>query len=133
MSEPLFRFSDARRRHPEVEAFFAVVADPMRVMAEPWFERLRAAGSDIREVMHDGNPTACVEDAAFAYVGAYRNHVSMGFYQGVDLPDPAGLLEGGGRRMRHLKLRPGLSIDEAALDGLIKAAHADMLRRIDRR
>ncbi|HJV43857.1 DUF1801 domain-containing protein [Caulobacter sp.] len=127
----LFRFSNAMARHPEVEAWFSNGDEPMRRMVQPWFERMRQAGADVRELLHDGHPTACVEDAAFAYVDAFTAHVNLGFYEGASLPDPAGLLEGTGKRMRHVKLRWGQSLDEAALAALIAAAHGDMRRRVD--
>lgn len=126
----LFRFASAVRRHPEVEAWFSA-DDPLRRLVEPWFERLRASGGDVRELLHDGHPTACVDDAAFAYVDAFAAHASIGFYTGASLPDPGRLLEGTGKRMRHVKLRWGQPIDEAALVELIAAAHADMRRRVD--
>lgn len=126
----LFRFSGAVRRHAEVEAWFSA-DDPLRQLVHGWFERLRASGEDVREVLHDGHPTACVDDAAFAYVDAFSAHASIGFYEGASLPDPAGLLEGAGKRMRHVKLRWGQQIDESALIALIAAAHADTRRRVD--
>ncbi|HWT51475.1 MAG TPA: DUF1801 domain-containing protein [Caulobacter sp.] len=100
-------------------------------MAAAWFERLRASGPDVRELLHDGHPTACVEDAAFAYVDAFAAHASIGFHEGASLPDPAGLLEGSGKRMRHVKLRWGRPVDAAALVALITAAHRDMRARVD--
>jgi len=126
----LFHFPSARRRDPEVEAWFAV-GDPLRGLVEPWFGLLRAAGSDVRELIHDGRPTACVEDAAFAYVDAYRQHAGIGFFCGACLDDPLGLLEGAGKRMRHVKLRVDRRPDEDALAGLIAAAYRDMRRRLD--
>ena len=126
----LFRFASATRRHPEIEAWFSS-DDPLRQLVLAWFERLRASGDDVRELLHDGHPTACVEDAAFAYVDAFAAHAAIGFYEGASLPDPAGLLEGGGKRMRHVKLRWGQPLDEAALADLIAAAHRDMRRRVD--
>ncbi|MGA0604248.1 DUF1801 domain-containing protein [Caulobacter sp. KR2-114] len=125
----LMRFPSAVRRDPAVEAWFD--AGDLRLMAQPWFERLRAAGPDVRELMHDHCPTACVEDAAFAYVGAFTAHVNIGFFAGAALPDPAGLLQGAGKRMRHVKLRWGEPADEPALKALIAAAYADMRRRVD--
>ena len=125
----LFRFSGATPRHPEVEAWLAG-QDPMRVVARPWFERIRTLGPDVRELLHDGHPTACVEDAAFAYVDAFSAHASIGFYEGASLPDPARLLEGGGKRMRHVKLRWGSPPNEAALRDLIGAAYVDMRKRV---
>jgi hypothetical protein len=91
---------------------------------------MRKCGADVRELMHDGCPVACVADAPFAYVNVFRAHVNVGFFQGASLPDPAGLLEGNGKRMRHVKLRPEAPIDEAALDALIEGAYVDMEWRL---
>ena len=99
-------------------------------MAQPWFERMRACGADVRELLHDGHPTACVQDAAFGYVDAFSAHVNVGFFFGAALDDPAGLLEGSGKRMRHLKLRWGQQVNVAALNALIAAAYADIRHRL---
>lgn len=80
--------------------------------------------------MHDGHPTACVGDAAFAYVDAHKAHVAIGLYAGAALPDPIGLLGGAGKRMRHVKLRRGQPVDEGALRALLAAAYADMRARV---
>jgi hypothetical protein len=125
----LFRFSDARHRHPAVEAWLAA-GDPLRQLAGGWFEVLRACGPDVREVIHDHQPTACVDDAAFAYVDAFTGHANLGFFFGASLPDPAGLLQGAGKRMRHIKLRPGQLPDPAAVQALIDAAYADIRERL---
>ena len=69
-------------------------------------------------------------DAAFAYVNAFTAHVNVGFFCGAALPDPAGLLEGSGRFMRHVKLRPGRPVDAAVLQALIDAAYADVKLRL---
>jgi hypothetical protein len=126
----LFRFPSAVRRHPEVEAWFADPDNIMRQVALPWFERMRASGEDVRELIHDGCPTACAGEAAFAYVGAFAAHVTLGFYWGAELADPAGLLQGSGKRMRHAKVRWGERADEAALGALITAAYLDIRARV---
>ena len=125
----LFRFPGAMRRDPAVEAWFAR-AEPLRGFALPWFERMRGCGADVRELIHDGCPTACVDDAAFAYVGAFASHVNVGFFQGTELADPYALLEGTGKYMRHVKIRPGTAVDEAPLTQLIIDAYADVRRRL---
>jgi hypothetical protein len=125
----LFLFPSARRRHPDVEAWFSLT-DPLRVMAQVWFDRAKACGKDVQELLHDGYPVACVGEAVFVYVNAFKAHANIGFYCGAMLPDPAGLLEGEGKRMRHVKLRPGHKLDEAALQNLIRAAYADMRQRL---
>ena len=127
----LFRFSSAVPRDPEVEAWFSHGDAALRGLAKRWFDVLRASGPDVRELIHDGWPTACVADAAFAYVAAFQAHVNIGFYQGAGLTDPAGLLEGSGKRMRHVKVRWGQPVDEAGLTALIGQAYADMRRRLD--
>jgi hypothetical protein len=83
----------------------------------------------VRELFHDGHPTACVNDAAFAYVNAFRAHVNVGFFRGAEIADPEGLLEGTGRFMRHVKLRPGSPVDASALKRLIDTAYTDMRKR----
>ncbi|WP_304169986.1 DUF1801 domain-containing protein [Phenylobacterium aquaticum] len=125
----LMRFPSAVRRATDVDAWFATPNHELRRMAEPWFEQMRNCGADVRELLADGHPTACVGDAAFAYVDAFSAHANIGFFQGAALDDPAGLLEGAGKRMRHVKLRWGQPVDEAALGALIAAAYRDMQAR----
>ena len=126
----LFRFPDAVRRDPDIEAWFNAHSDELGAIAKFWFEVLRGCGDDVREILHDGHPTACVTDAAFAYVNAFKAHVNVGFFHGAELPDPDGLLEGTGKFMRHVKLRPEGDVNTTALLRLIKTAYADMKSRI---
>jgi hypothetical protein len=88
---------------------------------------MRRCGDDVRELLHDGLPTVCVDDAPFAYVGVFKDHVNVGFFHGASLADPAGLLEGTGKSMRHVKLRPGVAFNEKALEVLIAAAYRDIV------
>jgi hypothetical protein len=126
----LLRFSGAARRDPRIEAWFSDFADPFRLITRTWFERMRGCGDDVRELWHDGCPVACVGDAPFGYVNAFKAHASLGFFYGAMLADPAGLLEGAGKRMRHVKLRPGKKLDVEALNDLIAAAYHDIRRRL---
>ena len=126
----LLRFNNAARRDPRIEAWFSDFADPLRLMTRAWFERMRDCGADVRELLHDGCPVACVDDAPFGYVNAFKAHASVGLFHGAMLADPAGLLEGNGKRMRHVKLRPGKELDFEALSGLIAAAHHDIRQRL---
>jgi hypothetical protein len=128
--DDLMRFPSAAKRDRAIDEWLHAQRDDLRPLADEWFERMRQCGADVRELMHDGCPTACVGDAAFGYVGAYREHVNVGFYLGALLDDPARLLEGTGKRGRHVKLRPGREIDSAALARLIKAAYLDVRARL---
>ena len=105
-------------------------AGTLGTIARRWFDVLRDSGDDVRELLHDGRPTACVGDAAFAYVDVFNAHVNVGFFRGAELPDPHGLLEGNGRFMRHVKLRPDREVDAAALAMLIDLAYTDMKARL---
>jgi len=103
----------------------------LRSIATKWFVQMRRCGDDVRELMHDGCPVACVEDAPFGYVNSFKNHVNVGFFRGAKLDDPAGVLQGSGKRMRHVKLNPGRELNAAALSDLIDAAYMDIKARLD--
>src|SRR5688500_3795043 len=126
----LLRFPSAVERDPAIKAWMDEHPGELGAIAQRWFEVMRDCGDDVRELLHDGHPTACVADAAFAYVNAFKAHVNVGFFHGAELADPAGLLEGTGKHMRHVKLRPDGEIDAAALARLIESAYTDMKRRL---
>jgi len=125
----LFRLSGAEKRDPTIQEWLNK-SDASTATARTWFKKIRACGDDVLEVMHDGHPTACVGDAAFAYVNAFTAHVNVGFFRGATLPDPAGLLQGDGKYMRHVKLKPDTAVDVASLETLITAAYLDIRTRL---
>lgn len=124
------RFPGAVRRDPAVDAWMREHAGALGMIAKRWFEIMRGGGDDVRELLHDGHPTACVGEVAFGYVNAFTAHVNVGFFRGTEIADPKGLLEGTGRFMRHVKLRPARPPDAAALTQLIRAAYTDMKVRV---
>jgi hypothetical protein len=126
----LFRFSSSVRRDPAIEVWMHEHSGALGAIAQRWFEVMRDCGNDVRELLHDGHPTACVGEAAFAYVNAFTAHVNVGFFRGAEIADPEGLLEGTGKFMRHVKLRPERDVDAAALLRLIKTAYIDMKGRL---
>lgn len=126
----LFRFATARRRDPAVDAWFKAQPPELGFIAQTWFDEMRRCGPDVNELMHDGCPVACVGDVAFAYVNVFTSHVNVGFFKGADLDDPAQLLVGEGRKMRHIKLRPDAEPDAAAISHLIEDAYLDMRRKL---
>ena len=125
----LFRFPTAVKRDPAIENWMREHSGELGLIAERWFEVMRACGDDVRELLHDGHPTACVGDAAFGYVNKFTAHVNVGFFRGAEIADPESLLEGTGKFMRHVKLRPGDHINTTALKKLIETAYTDMKRR----
>jgi len=123
--------SGAVKSDPSIDAWLNERAPDLGAIARQWFARMRACGDDVRELMHDGCPVACVGDVPFGYVNVFRAHVNVGFFLGAALADPAGLLVGSGRRMRHVKVVPGADLNAAALAALIGAAYADIKSRLE--
>jgi hypothetical protein len=123
-------FEGAVKRDPDIDSWLDEQAPELSAIATMWFRRMRDRGDDVRELMHDGCPVACVGDTPFGYVNVFKAHVNVGFFLGADLDDPTGLLQGTGRRMRHVKVRPGVDVNVAALSALVDAAYAEVKSRL---
>jgi hypothetical protein len=126
----LFLFAAAIKRDPNVDVWFEKQPVELGAIARAWFDVMRECGDDVRELLHDGHPTACVGEAAFGYVNAFTSHVNIGFFDGTELADPKGLLQGEGKFMRHIKLRPGVDVDLDAVREMIETAYTDIKRRV---
>ena len=126
----LLRFSGSVQRNPAVDCWMKKHSGELGAIAQRWFEIMRQCGDDVRELLHDGHPTACVDGAAFGYVNAFTAHVNVVFFRGAEIADPEGLLEGTGRFMRHVKLKPGREVDARALGSLINVAYVDIKQRL---
>jgi hypothetical protein len=131
MKMEILRFDGVVARDPDIDAWLRDRAGELGDIAQEWFETMRKCGDEIREVLHDGCPVACLGDAPFGYVNVFTAHVNVGFFHGAALPDPARLLQGSGKFMRHVKLRPGTALDAAALRRLIDLAYADIKARVE--
>jgi len=132
MKTDLLRFDGAVERDPAIDAWMKEHAGELGAIAHRWFEVMRKCGDEVRELLHDGCPVACLGDAPFGYVNVFTSHVNVGFFQGAALRDPAGLLLGTGKFMRHVKLKPGPPTNDAELRRLIDAAYADIKERVER-
>jgi hypothetical protein len=128
--EKLLLFPSAVQRDPSIDAWFGAPDHELRRIVHPWFDLMRGCGADVRELLQDGHPTACVGEAPFGYVDAFSAHANVGFFHGAALDDPGGLLEGAGKCMRHVKLRWGRPVNAAALGELIAAAYRDIRLRL---
>ena len=128
--QELFRLSGSATHNPAVDRWFEEQPGELRSLARNWFEVMRACGDDVRELIHDGCPVACIADVPFAYVNTFKTRVNVGFFYGSMLEDRAGLLEGTGKRMRHVKLKPGFDFNTSALRALIAVAYVDVEARL---
>ena len=131
MRTDLLRFNGAVQRDPAIDMWLQERPRELGAIARQWFEVMRKCGDEVRELLHYGHPVACLGDAPFGYVNVFTSHVNVGFFHGAALPDPARLLQGDGKFMRHVKLRPGTAINTAALNSLIDAAYSDIKARVE--
>ena len=129
----ILRFKGATPHDPAIDTWLTTrPSAQLGRIAQHWFDRMRQCGDDVLELMHDGCPVACIGDVPFACVNVFRSHVNVGFFNGAALDDPTRLLEGSGKRMRHVKLRPGHETPAAPLRALISAAYLDGRHRAAR-
>ena len=131
MRTELLRFNGAVKRDPAIDAWLKEQAGELGAIADEWFEVMRKCGDEVRELLHDGCPVACLGDVPFAYVNVFTSHVNVGFFHGASLSDPDRLLQGSGKFMRHVKLRPGAAPNAAALGRLIRTAYSDIKARVE--
>ena len=131
MKTDILRFNGTVECDPAIDAWMKQHTGELGAIAQRWFEVMRECGDEVRELVHDGCPTACLGDAPFAYVNVFTAHVNVGFFQGASLPDPARLLQGTGKFMRHIKLKSGTPANAAALNTLIDAAYSDIKSRVE--
>jgi hypothetical protein len=127
----LLRFNGAVERDLAIDAWMKEHPGELGAIAHHWFEVMRKCGDEVRELLHDGCPVACLGDVPFAYVNVFTSHVNVGFFQGAALPEPARLLQGAGKFMRHVKLKPGTATPAAALSTLIETAYSDIKARVE--
>ena len=131
MRTEILRFNGAVERDSHIDRWMKEHAGDLGAIAQGWFEVMRKCGDEVRELLHDGCPVACLGDAPFGYVNIFKSHVNVGFFHGAALPDPAHLLQGTGKFMRHVKLRPGMPANTAALNRLIDLAYSDIKARVE--
>ena len=131
MRTKLLRFNGAVERDAAIDAWMNERAGELGAIAREWFELMRKCGDEVRELVHDGHPVACLGDVPFGYVNVFISHVNVGFFHGAALPDPARLLQGTGKFMRHVKLRPGTVTNAVALSRLINMAYWDIKARVE--
>ena len=127
----LFRLNGVVARDPAIDAWLEQHHGDLGATARLWFDRMRQCGDEVRELLHDGCPVACLGEFPFGYVNVFTSHVNVGFYRGSALPDPERILQGTGKFMRHVKIKSGAATNASALSKLIEQAYADMKARLE--
>jgi len=75
-----------------------------------------------------------IEDC-ICMIGVYRKHVNLQFTQGTELEDPFGVLQGAGKRMRHIKVKSLSDLNKPEIRAFLRQArtHAGLTRSRRRR
>ncbi len=115
----------------------ATFADLLQQAAEPLHAVMSALRSMILEIDAQAVETIRLGDRAatygvgprkmrdgYAYLMPHSRWVNLGFYDGASLDDPAGILEGTGKRLRHVKVRTVEAAGAEALRSLVAEAVA---------
>lgn len=117
------RVKATKPRDPAVEAYVkgqkGEVGETTRWLVDLVRETVPAS----TEAMYHGSPKFCLPDGTwFCYVATYTRHVNLGFVQGTTMDDPDGLLEGTGKRLRHVRLEGPRAVPKTKLVRLLKQA-----------
>ena len=113
------RYSGAVRRDPAIDAYARSVDAPLAVTISRLVSLVRSSVPGHDEVLFRGAPSFCIQGEPFCYLVGYPKHLKLGFCDGTALSDPAGLLRGKGKSMRHVRLAPGEPFPAAALVDLV--------------
>jgi hypothetical protein len=128
-----------------VETKYGTFEDLMAITAE----EMRPIATRLREIAFEVDPGAVevvrLGDRAatyglglkkmsqgYSYILPHQNWVNLGFYKGVDLPDPDGLLEGTGKKLRHVKVRSVEDAEKPEIRILMEEALAERKQALDR-
>jgi hypothetical protein len=95
MRTELLRFNGAVERDPAIDAWMKEHTGELGAIARRWFEVMRKCGDEVRDLLHDGCPVACLGNAPFGYVNVFTSHVNVGFFRSASLPDPSPLVARG--------------------------------------
>jgi len=87
----------------QVDAFVEQASPTVRPVLQDLRELVRRELPEAREEIKWGRPVYSLNHIV-CYLAADRDHANLGFYRGIELADPKGLLEGDGKKLRHIKV-----------------------------
>ena len=125
-NSPILSFSGAVKRDPAVQAWLDGQPEHLRALARPWFERMRACGDDVRELMHDGCPRYVSATPASATSTRSRPTPTWGSSEAQPCQTRLVCWWEPGKLGRHVKLAPQGAVNAAALEAVITAAYRNI-------
>lgn len=118
-------------RYGTFDELLEIAAPQIRPIAVRLREIVLEVDPDAVEVVRLGDRAATYGvgpkkmSEGYAYILPQKNWVNLGFYKGSDLPDPAGLMEGTGKKLRHVKVRAVEDAERPEIRALLKEALAE--------
>jgi hypothetical protein len=112
---------------PAVDTFLKGYSPQVREIAVKAREAILSVKPDATEKVYPGwkviqYGVGADMKSVFAAISPLRERVNLGLANGVDLPDPQGLLEGDGKAIRHVKLTSPEAAGAPAVRELIRGA-----------
>ena len=104
-----------------VDDYVSNLEASQRLIAEELRRIVKEAAPHARETIKWGMPVY-VQKGNMCYISGMSSYVNLGFYRGADLTDPDCLLEGTGKKLRHVKVRSVESISTESLQRLVAEA-----------
>ncbi len=126
----LLRFTGKDLQDIDMNSLLEGKPTDLQPIALKWLTAIKNSGPEVEQIFHDNYPIGCVDEAPFVYVNVFAAHVNVGFFYGVDLQDPKGLLEGTGKRMRHIKLKTNSNYADEDILLLLQHAYLDIAERL---
>jgi len=121
----------AKTRYGTFDELLEIAAPEIRPIAERLREIVFEVDPDTVEVVRLGDRAATYGvgpkkmSEGYSYILPYKNWVNLGFFKGTDLPDPSGLMEGTGKKLRHVKVRSVEDAERPEIRALIEEALAE--------
>ena len=128
--EKLLFFTEKDWESASFEDWIAGKPEAYRPMANELWKTIQSCGNDVQGIFHDGHPIACVQNAPFTYINVFSKHMNLGFFYGVELEDSTGMLQGTGKRMRHIKLFADSAFPKTEINWLIQHSYLDIKQRL---
>lgn len=120
----------------EIDTLLSDYDETVQAISRALHEQVVAALPDANEIVTGHKNISYHTDAGvmkggMVYIAPFKASVNLGFMDGVDLPDPAGLLKGTGKRLRHIKFTTLAQVTEreAAVRALLDAAREHEAQR----
>jgi hypothetical protein len=122
---------DAKQKHGKFKDILDIASPALRPICESLRSLVASQHADFVEVVWPNHKIASFGVGPkkltqhYAYIAVQSLHINLGFYHGSSLADPAGLLEGTGKELRHVKIRDISSAGSVAIASLLRQAIAE--------